>query len=94
MSRIRRDQRTWQKLDELENEGDKIKKAYVKILAEAIDWRIKNNITQADISLKTGLSYSTISKIETQYSSPTIANFLLYLSAIGFDLKLSHKHSK
>lgn len=79
------ERRTWKKIFELGNNGNAVDEAYAQILATAVDLRLKSGLTQTDIAKKSGLSTSMVSKIEAQFSVPTIKNFLRYISALDLD---------
>lgn len=48
--------------------------------------RIEMNMTQMDIANKTGLSQQAVSRIEKYGNTPSIANLIKYLYALGLDI--------
>lgn len=82
---------TWFKIHELGSSDDELDVAYAEIIATAMDFRIKRGITQADLSRKSGLSSSMISKIESQHSVPTLKNFLKYIRGLGLDWEFVYR---
>lgn len=73
------------KFVKLGSSDDELDRAYGEILATAIDYRIKSGITQAELAKKSGLTSSMISKIEAQYSVPSLKSFLKYLHGVELD---------
>lgn len=75
---------TWRKLHQLGQSDDELDVAYAEIIATAMDYRVDNGITQAELAKRSGLTSSMISKIESQHSVPTLKSFLKYMR--GLDL--------
>lgn len=65
--------------NEFENQLFELKKLLKKI-------RIENELTQADVSKRTGLSQSMVSKIETYSGNPTLDTFVRYCNCIGINI--------
>jgi DNA-binding XRE family transcriptional regulator len=73
------------------------KEAYTKVEREydliksIVRLRKEMNITQKDISEKTGLTQQMVSRIEKYNNSPRLNNFIEYINAIGLDIDLKEK---
>ncbi|MEQ6219666.1 helix-turn-helix transcriptional regulator [Levilactobacillus brevis] len=48
--------------------------------------RVEKGLTQSDVARISGLSTSMISKIESQYTVPSVKNFLRYIFRLRFGL--------
>jgi len=67
--------------------------AEYKLRRELIEARKIQNITQAELKEKTGLTQQVISRIETNNEiSPSLKNIIKYVNAIGYELTLQPKH--
>lgn len=64
---------------EVENQLLDLKRTLKKI-------RIDKELTQMDVSKRTGLSQSMISKMETYSGNPTLDTFITYCNCIGINL--------
>lgn len=82
---------TWRKIHELGASDDELDVAYAEIIATAMDVRIRKGMTQKDLAEASGLTHSTISKIESQHSVPTLKTFLKYLQGLGLDWSFTYK---
>lgn len=78
---------TWRKIHLLSSKGDDLDKEYANILATLIEYRLYSGITQSDLSKKSGLSVSMISKIESQNSIPNFKTLLKYLKGLNLSLE-------
>lgn len=76
---------TWRKIHKLGKSDDELDIAYAEMIATAMDYRVDNNISQAELAKRSGLSASMISKIESQHSVPTIKTFLKYIRGLDLD---------
>lgn len=81
----RREKVTWRKIHELGTSDDELDVAYVEMIATAMDFRIKQGITQAELAKRSGLTSSMVSKIESQHSVPTLKTFLKYMRGLELD---------
>ena len=70
---------TWNKIFLLSSNGDDLDNEYGEILLILIQYRIASGITQSDLSKRSGLSTSMISKIESQNTVPSFKTILKYL---------------
>ena len=80
---------TWEKIFELSNSDNDIDRTYSDILGSIVSVRINLGITQKELSKKSGLTSSMISKIESQNSIPSMKSFLKYIKGLGLDLKFA-----
>lgn len=78
---------TWKKIFLLSSNGDDLDNEYGKILLILIQYRIASGITQSDLSRRSGLSTSMISKIESQNTVPSFKTILKYLKGLGVSLE-------
>jgi DNA-binding XRE family transcriptional regulator len=63
-----------------------------KLRRELIEARKKEDLTQAELREKTGLTQQTISRIETNHEiSPSLRNLIKYAGALGYELTLLPK---
>ncbi|MBU7478957.1 helix-turn-helix domain-containing protein [Lactiplantibacillus pentosus] len=85
------DERSWKKIFELGNNGKYDDEAYAEILATVLNLRVEKGLTQSDVARISGLSTSMVSKIESQYTVPSVKNFLRYIFALDLDWELVHK---
>ena len=70
--------------DELE-----IIKERADFLLQIVEARQAVNLTQIDLSKKTGISQSTIAKIENGKNNPSLNNILKILHAMGKTIKIA-----
>lgn len=73
----------------LTNEEKEYVEARANFLVELSDIRRESNLTQKELAEKTGLSQSTIAKIERGSINPSINNILKLLAAMGKTLKIA-----
>ena len=59
-----------------------------EIIQATIEARKKKQITQAEISKKSGLTQSVVARIESGTHSPTMQTMIKYLYAIGYTLQV------
>lgn len=78
---------TWNKIFLLSSNGDDLDMEYGEILLTLIQYRIASGITQSDLSKRSGLSTSIISKIESQNTVPNFKTILKYLKGLGLSLE-------
>lgn len=62
-----------------------------ELMQSIVKARKELGLTQKDISRKSGLTQQMVSRIETINNSPTLSNFLKYISALGLDFNLVEK---
>jgi transcriptional regulator with XRE-family HTH domain len=55
------------------------------MIATAIDYRVNLGISQKELAIRSGLTSSMISKIESQHSVPTLKSFLKYMRVLELD---------
>jgi len=68
--------------------------AECKLKRELIDARKREDLTQAELQKKTGLTQQTISRIETNHEiSPSLRNLIKYVGALGYELTLLPKQN-
>ena len=72
---------------EVKKEYDALKPDYMLISA-LINARVNRHITQKELSLKTGIHQSNISKIETGEYSPSLKTMKKIADALNTDLKI------
>ena len=60
-------------------------------MQSVISIRKELNLTQKEVSKKSGLTQQMISRMEKVDNSPTLANFLKYISALGLDINFIRK---
>ena len=73
--------------DELE-----IIKERADFLLQIVEARKAVNLTQIDLSKKTGISQSTIAKIENGKINPSLNNIFKILHAMGKTIKIENRH--
>ena len=78
---------TWNKIFLLSSNGDDLDNEYGEILLTLIQYRIALGITQIDLSKRSGLSTSMISKLESQNTVPSFKTILKYLKGLGLSLE-------
>ena len=85
-------------LQEMIENNPKAKAAYeqfeaeCKLRRELIEARKKEDVTQAELQAKTGLTQQTISRIEKNHDiSPSLRNLIKYVGALGYELTLAPK---
>ncbi|WP_219336700.1 helix-turn-helix domain-containing protein, partial [Campylobacter concisus] len=81
----------WKTIFELGNNGKYDDEAYAEILATVLNLRVEKGLTQSDVARISGVSTSMISKIESQYTVPSVKNFLRYIFALDLVWELVHK---
>lgn len=59
-----------------------------EIIQATVEARKSKQITQAEISKKSGLTQSVISRVENGTHSPTMQTMIKYLHAIGYTLQV------
>lgn len=62
-----------------------------QLMQSVISIRKELNLTQKEVSKKSGLTQQMISRMEKVDNSPTLANFLKYISALGLDINFIRK---
>ena len=83
--------RTWEELKEELNitpEQQEEIDLEVEIIQATIDARKKKNITQEELSKKSGLKQSTIARVEKGKHSPTANTLIRMLHPMGYTLKV------
>jgi DNA-binding XRE family transcriptional regulator len=66
--------------------------AECKLRRELIEARKSENVTQAELQEKTGLTQQTISRIEKNNDiSPSLRNMIKYVCALGYELTIQPK---
>lgn len=60
----------------------------MEIIQATIEARKKRQITQEEISKKSGLTQSVVARVESGTHSPTMQTMVRYLHAIGYTLKV------
>lgn len=58
----------------------------IAIIHATIEAREKNNMTQEELSKKTGLKQSTIARLESGKHSPTTSTLIKILTPLGYKL--------
>lgn len=79
---------TWSKIFELADSEDEMDRVYGEVLSILVMTRIEKGMTQSDLSRKSGLTTSMISKIEAQHSMPSVKTFFKYLKGLDMDFEL------
>ena len=59
-----------------------------EIIKSTVEARKNKQMTQAEISKKSGLTQSVIARVESGKHSPTMQTMIKYLHAIGYTLKV------
>lgn len=62
--------------------------ARVDLMCQLASLREKVNLTQKDISERTGIAQSVISKMESGRTSPRVETFVNALAAIGYHIEI------
>ena len=65
-----------------------------EIIKATIEARKNRQMTQAEISKKSGLTQSVIARVESGMHSPTMQTMIKYLHAIGYTLKVVPSNKK
>jgi len=65
--------------------------AEYKLIKMAVEMRKLLGVTQPEIAQKSGLSQQAVSRLEKVGHSPTLRNFLKYLSGMGIEIELKKK---
>ncbi|MPQ44342.1 helix-turn-helix domain-containing protein [Clostridium tarantellae] len=76
---------TWRRIFDLGDNGDDLDRTYAEMIATAINIRINLGLTQKEVSKRSGLSLSMVSKFETQQCVPNLKTFLKYMQGVGLD---------
>ena len=84
------------KLNEILADMKKVKISKTKqkindIIYEVSTERKKQNLSQSDLAELTGLSQTTISRIETYVSTPTLPILIKIMNSLNLDLQIVHK---
>lgn len=82
---------TWFKIFELGQSEEEMEQAYAKILTTLVRIRLDKGMTQSELSKKSGLTTSMISKIEAQHSVPSLKSFLKYLQGLNMDWEIKSR---
>lgn len=84
-----------QEMEEILKSSPEARKAHdqfeaeYKLRRELVEARKQQNITQAELKEKTGLTQQVISRIESNNEiSPSLKNLIKYVNAIGYELTL------
>lgn len=92
--------KTWEELKEelnITSEQQAEIDLEVEIIQATIDARKHKNITQEELSKKSGLKQSTIARVEKGKHSPTTSTLIRMLHPMGYTLKvvpISYKKNK
>jgi len=62
-----------------------------ELMKKIVKVRKEMGLTQKDISEKSGLTQQMVSRIENVGHSPTLSNFMKYLTAIGLNIDIVRK---
>jgi len=62
-----------------------------ELMQSIVKARKELGLTQKDISKRSGLTQQMVSRIEKVNNSPTLINFLKYITALGLDFDLVKK---
>lgn len=62
-----------------------------ELMQSLVKARKELGLTQKDISKRSGLTQQMVSRMEKIDNSPTLTNFLRYISAIGLDINVIKK---
>ena len=73
---------------EFREEYEKLQPEY-EIMRSLIDARIRQNLTQKELSERSGIRQSNISRIESGAASPTVATLQALARGMGKKLKIS-----
>ena len=83
--------KTWEEIEKTLNitpEQEEEIRIEMEIMQASIEARKKEQITQAEISKKSGLTQSVIARVESGTHSPTMQTMVKYLHAIGYTLQV------
>lgn len=69
-------------------------KAEFDVIREAIRLRKENGVTQPTIASATGMTQQTVSRMENVGHSPSLRNFIRYLTAAGLVMKIEKKSTE
>ena len=61
------------------------------LIEKAINLRKKAGVSQVEVAIGSGLSQQAVSRIEKLGNSPTLLNFIRYISAAGLELRIEKK---
>ncbi|MDA8228220.1 MAG: helix-turn-helix transcriptional regulator [Desulfitobacterium hafniense] len=62
-----------------------------ELIKMAVEMRKQLGVTQPEIAQESGLSQQAVSRLEKVGHSPTLRNFLKYLSGMGIEIELKKK---
>lgn len=62
-----------------------------EIMQSIVKTRREFGLTQKEISKRSGLTQQMVSRMEKVDNSPTLANFLKYISALGLEINIRQK---
>ncbi|XZJ12677.1 helix-turn-helix domain-containing protein (plasmid) [Clostridium perfringens] len=62
-----------------------------ELMQSIVKARKKIGLTQKEISKRSGLTQQMVSRMEKVGNSPTLTNFLRYISALGLDIDVKKK---
>ncbi|MBE6087904.1 helix-turn-helix transcriptional regulator [Sporolactobacillus sp. CQH2019] len=71
---------------------DEFNKEY-EVMQSIVKVRKELGLTQKDVSKRSGLTQQMVSRMEKVDNSPTLTNFIKYITAIGLDLDLVKKQN-
>lgn len=57
-----------------------------RLIENLVAERKRQSLTQADISLRTGMSQQAVSRIEKYGNKPSLTNLLKYMKALNLDI--------
>jgi DNA-binding XRE family transcriptional regulator len=57
-----------------------------RLIENLVSERKRQSLTQADISLRTGMSQQAVSRIEKYGNKPSLTNLLKYMKALNLDI--------
>jgi DNA-binding XRE family transcriptional regulator len=84
-----------EEVEQLKREDPEFTKGYEiieqKLLNDVRRVRKELGITQPDIARETGLSQQNISRMEKVGHSPTLRNFIRYLSGVGLEIEIKER---
>ncbi len=78
---------------ELAKEYDAVS-AEFSVIRQAIKLRKENGVTQPTIASITGMTQQSVSRMEKLGHSPSLRNFIRYLTASGLEMKIEKKALK
>lgn len=83
---------TKEEVEQLKKQDPELIKGYEVIERQLLEnvkkMRKELGVTQPDIAQKTGLSQQNISRMEKAGHSPTLRNFIRYLSGVGLEIEI------